>query len=198
MAVGATDTGKGRPVPLRVYDSWWTVSATALGAVLLITGGLWMSTHLRTDPALHDAALFVHLASLVLGFGAVLSADWYGALWLTGRCSLGEVTAATARLHTPIWAGLAGLVGSGVMLHPDLGSPLTQTKLLLVLILTVNGLQAGALGERLNAHGAAAAGRDGAPAAVPTALLVRCAVTAGLSQICWWGAVVIGFLNTRN
>ena len=188
MAVGATDMSEGRPAPLRIYDSWWTLCAAALGAALLLTGGLWVSTHLRTDPALHDAALFVHLASLVLGFGAVLSADWYGALWLTGRCSPGR----GHRRHRPPAhpdLGRAGRLAwsSGVMLHPDLGSPLTQTKLALVLILTVNGFQAGALGERLVAH-QAAAGPDGAPAAVPVPLLVRCAATAGLSQICWWGA----------
>jgi hypothetical protein len=172
-----------------MFDSWWTVSAAALGAVVLLTMGLWCSLHIRTDATLHTVALFVHLASLALGFGAVLSADYHGLLWATGRCRLAEVLAVTERLHTPIWAGLAGLVASGVMLHPRLDSPLTLTKIALVLVLTLNGLQAGLLGRQLAQQ----------PEAGPSrAILVRGAVTALVSQLCWWGAVVIGFLNTQS
>ncbi|MFI9063694.1 hypothetical protein ACIGQE_17670 [Streptomyces sp. NPDC053429] len=173
--------------PVRLYESWWTVAAAALGALLALTLGLWMSLHVRTDATLHTAALFVHLASLVLGFGAVLSADYHGLLWAVGRCTLPEVLAATSRLHVPIWAGLGGLVASGLMLHPDLGSPLTLTKLALVSVLTVNGLQAGLLGHRLTT--AAEVGRR---------LLIWGGATALLSQVCWWGAVAIGFLNTNG
>ncbi|WP_411104910.1 hypothetical protein [Streptomyces sp. cmx-4-9] len=177
----------GRPV--RVYDSWWTVSAAALGAVLVLVGALWFSAHVRTDPALHSAALFAHLASLVLGFGAVLSADYHGLLWAMGRCSFEEVLAATSRLHVPIWAGLGGLVASGAMLHPDLHSPLTAVKLGLVLTLTLNGLQAGLLGRRLAAS-------PGTP--IRRRMLAWGGATALVSQACWWGAVTIGFVNTSN
>ncbi|MGW7103094.1 hypothetical protein [Streptomyces sp. NPDC054838] len=173
--------------PVRLYDSWWSVAAGALVALLALTAGLWVSVHVHTDATLHTAALFVHLASLVLGFGAVLSADYHGLLWATGRCDLSEVLGATSRLHVPIWAGLGGLVASGMMLHPDLGSPLTLTKLALVFLLTLNGLQAGLLGRRLTA--ARQVGRG---------LLVWGGATALMSQVCWWGAVVIGFLNTNS
>ena len=87
----------------------------------------WVAVHLRADAALHTAALFVHLASLVLGFGAVLAVDYYGALWLGGRKTLRQVLDFTASLHTLVWAGLIGLIGSGALLHPDLGSPLTAS-----------------------------------------------------------------------
>ncbi|AZM93277.1 hypothetical protein D1J60_22315 [Streptomyces sp. W1SF4] len=143
---------------------------------------------MQADAAMHSAALFAHLASLVLGFGAVLSADYYGLLWATGRCGLAEVVAATSRLHVPIWAGLGGLVVSGLMLHPDLTSPLTMTKIGLVALLTVNGLQAGLLGRRLEA----------ATGEVGRGLLLWGGATALVSQACWWGAVVIGFLNTNR
>ncbi|RSS68922.1 hypothetical protein EF918_27710 [Streptomyces sp. WAC06614] len=156
-------------------------------AMVVLTGGLWFSTHVRADPVLHEAALFVHLASLVLGFGAVLAADWYGALWLTGRAELGEALAVTSRLHVPIWAGLAGLVASGLMLHPDLSSPLTQAKVALVAVLTLNGLQAGLLTRRLSA-----------PVALRRRTLAWATATAAVSQVCWWGSVVVGFINTRN
>ncbi|MER5467494.1 hypothetical protein [Streptomyces sp. NPDC002685] len=75
------------------------------------------SLHLRVDADLHAVALFVHLASLVLGFGAVLMADYYALLYLTGRCTFHNALTSAGRLHVPIWAGLAGLVASGVMLH---------------------------------------------------------------------------------
>ncbi|MCY0929318.1 hypothetical protein OTB20_24585 [Streptomyces sp. H27-H1] len=176
------------PRPLRLYDSWWTVAAAALLATLALTAGLWSSLHVRADAALHTAALFVHLASLVLGFGAVLCADYWGMLWLTRRCSLDEVLGAVSRLHTPIWAGLGGLVASGLLLHPNLGSPLTLTKLALVLVLTLNGLQAGFLGHRLAAT----------PAPIGRGMLIWASATALISQVCWWGAVVIGFLNSNR
>ncbi|WP_457029374.1 hypothetical protein [Kitasatospora sp. P5_F3] len=175
--------------PLGLHDSWWTVTAAALLACAGLTACAWISTHVHSDPTLHSAALFVHLASLVLGFGAVLVADYHGLLWMTRRCTLFETLRTTSRLHVPIWAGLAGLVVSGMMLEPDLASPLTRIKLILVLLLTVNGLQAGLLDRRMADHSAAA---------LTPRLLAWGAGTALLSQICWWGAVVIGFWNTRH
>jgi hypothetical protein len=189
--VPATPSQSSAPARrLGLYDTWWTVSAAALAACLGLAGCTWVSLHLRTDAALHTAALFVHLASLVLGFGAVLVADYYALLWLTGRCTLPDTLTAATRLHLLIWTGLAGLVASGVMLHPDLGSTLTRVKLGLVLALTLNGLQAGLLNRRMSGH----------PAGSPLGprLLARGAATALVSQLCWWGAVLIGFLNSRR
>ncbi|MET9736195.1 hypothetical protein ABZZ79_37915 [Streptomyces sp. NPDC006458] len=156
--------------------------------MLVLTAALWCSLHVQTDAKMHTAALFVHLASLVLGFGAVLSADYYGLLWAAGRCTLAEVLGATSRLHVPIWVGLGGLVLSGLMLHPDMASPLTSTKLGLVAGLTLNGLQAGLLARRLEA----------ATETVDPKLLVWGGATTLVSQACWWGAVVIGFLNSNT
>ncbi|MFF4352535.1 hypothetical protein [Streptomyces sp. NPDC001530] len=135
-------------------------------------------------------ALFIHLASLVLGFGAVLVADYYGLLWMTGRSTLSDTLVGTARLHVPIWTGLAGLIASGVMLHPDMTASLTRTKLALVLILTLNGLQAGLLHRRM--------AEQASSAPLPRRMLVWGAFTALVSQLCWWGAVVIGFLNSQH
>ncbi|MEV6052038.1 hypothetical protein [Streptomyces sp. NPDC052107] len=180
------------PAPSRrlgLYDTWWTVATAALAACLALSACAWVSLHLHTDHALHTAALFVHLASLVLGFGAVLVADYHGLLWISGRCSLRDTLDSTARLHAPIWTGLAGLIVSGVILHPDLTSPLTRTKLALVLILTLNGLQAGLLNRRMAQH---------ASTPVPPRFLAWGATTALVSQVCWWGAVVIGFHNSQH
>ncbi|MBT2387482.1 hypothetical protein [Streptomyces sp. ISL-11] len=164
------------------------IGAAAVGVCAVWSAAVWTAAHLRADPLLHDVALFAHLASLVLGFGAVLTVDWLGLLWLLGRRSLPEVLRTADAVHLPIWLGLAGLVGSGVLLHPDPGSPLTQVKLGLVLMVALNGVHAWTLRPRL------------AALAVPVArrLVVRCASTVALSQLGWWGATVIGFLNSRR
>ncbi|MFD5795329.1 hypothetical protein ACFWIO_17650 [Streptomyces diastatochromogenes] len=178
--------------PLRrlgLYDTWWTVTAAAVAACLGLSACAWISTHLRVDAALHTVALFAHLVSLVLGFGAVLVADYWALLWLTGRSTLHDALTGTARLHVPIWAGLAGLVASGVMLEPDLGSAPTRIKLGLVLALTLNGLQAGLLNRRMTQR---------STTALTPRLLAWGAATALVSQACWWGAVIIGFRNSQH
>ncbi|MFF4545656.1 hypothetical protein [Streptomyces sp. NPDC001435] len=175
---------------LGLYDAWWTVTAAGVAVCLGLTACAWISLHLRVDATLHSVALFVHLASLVLGFGAVLSADYSALLWLTGRCTLREALSSAHRLHVPIWTGLAGLVVSGAMLQPDLASSVTRVKLGLVLALTLNGLQAGLLTRRM------ARQREGAPLA--PRVLARGTMTALVSQACWWGAVVIGFRNSQG
>ncbi|MEX2984153.1 hypothetical protein [Streptomyces sp. C36] len=172
-----------------LYDSWWTLTGAALALCAVWAGSVWVSLHLQADPALHTVALFVHLASLVLGFGAVLVADYYGLLWIMGRCELRDALGSANRLHLPIWAGLAGLVASGLFLHPNISSTMTCAKLVMVLGLTLNGLQAGLLGKHM------ARDADGAPS---TRLLVWGGATATVSQICWWGAVVIGFINSQH
>lgn len=174
---------------LGLYDTWWTVAGASLASCLMLSACAWISLHLRVDATLHTVALFLHLASLVLGFGAVLAADYNALLYLTGRCTLQDALSSTARLHIPIWTGLAGLVASGVMLQPDLGSVPTRIKLGLVLILTVNGLQAGLLNRRLTQQ-------DTTPPA--RRLMIWGASTALVSQTCWWGAVLIGFRNSQR
>lgn len=149
---------------------------------------IWISVRLRVDPVLQHAALFLHLACLVLGFSAVLVADYYGLLWLSRRCSITVAVRSVQRLHVPIRAGLTGLVVSGMMLEPDLADPLVKVKLGVVLALTLNGLQAGLLDKRMNELG-------GAP--FHTGLLLWGGATAMLSQACWWGATAIGFLNRQ-
>ncbi|MET9418513.1 hypothetical protein ABZY03_30850 [Streptomyces klenkii] len=184
----ARSARRARPVGL--YDSWWTVTAAALAVCAAWGAAVWVSGHLQADASLHTAALFMHLATLVLGFGAVLVADYYGLLWLTGRMALTDALDNTARLHTPIWAGLTGLVGSGMLLHPDTSSTPTRIKLVMVLLLSLNGLQAGLLNRRM------ADRRPGEQP--PRRFLAWGAGTALISQVCWWSAVIIGFRNSQR
>ncbi len=189
VRTAAPSPGARHAKPLALYDSWWTVAAA--GAVICGAWAVsvWISVHLQADATLHTAALFVHLASLVLGFGAVLVADYYGLLWMTGRCTLREALGSAGRLHAPIWAGLVGLVASGMLLHPNPSATLTAVKLVMVLVLSLNGLQAGLLNRRM---------AEQASASPSTGILAWGGATALVSQICWWGAVVIGFLNTQS
>ncbi|MEU4213362.1 hypothetical protein AB0F13_25845 [Streptomyces sp. NPDC026206] len=187
--VPAMTAGAKHARPLGLYDSWWTLGGAAMAICAVWAASVWISVHLQADATLHTVALFVHLASLVLGFGAVLVADYFGLLWITGRCSLRDALGSAGRLHFPIWAGLAGLVASGTMLHPNPSSTLTCVKLVMVLVLSLNGLQAGLLNKRMAQHGST----DPAPR-----FLAWGGATALVSQICWWGAVIIGFLNTQS
>ncbi|MCP3754196.1 hypothetical protein [Streptomyces sp. TBY4] len=188
-AADVTATPRRREAELLRLPGWCGTTAASLAVFLGWAATTWIALHLKADTTLHTAALFVHLASLVLGFGAVLAIDYYGALWITGRKTLSEVLDFTAPLHVPVWAGLGGLLFSGAFLHPDLSSPLTCVKLGLVLVLSLNGVQASALHRRL-------AATDGVT--VPRSLMVRGALTASVSQAAWWGAAAIGFLNSQR
>jgi len=87
-----------------------------------------------------------------------------------------------------IWLGLAGLLLSGVVLHPNLARPLVQLKMALVLIVSVKGVNAGLLGRRLESADWAA---------LPRRLAIRSTLTTVISQVGWWGATMIGFLSTH-
>ena len=166
---------------------WAPVGLAALMAVAL-GGALWTAGHLRPDPLLADVALFAHLASLVLGFGAVLAVDWVALLWLLRQRTLDDVVRTAGNAHLPIWLGYAGLVASGVLLEPDLDSTATRVKLLLVLAIGWNGIWAMVLHHRLERVGDAGPGRS----------LMRVAgAAAAVSQLGWWGAMLVGFLNAR-
>lgn len=166
----------------------YRASLAMAASIMLLVAAIWVSAVVHPSAGWHDIALFAHLASLVLGLGAVLVADYFFALWVLGRTSFAEAVRSTSRLHLLVWAGLTGLVGSGALLEPNLHAGPTVVKLVLVAILTVNGVQVMVLGKRM-------ADVDGP---VPRRLLVRGGLTTAISQLCWWGAVVIGFLNANR
>ncbi|WP_322767338.1 hypothetical protein [Frankia sp. Cr1] len=161
----------------------------AAGGVVTVgwAAAVWTATHLQADPTLHAVALFGHLAALVVGLGSVLAIDCFGLLWLLGRRRLDEVLAVASGLHLAIWGGLAGLVLSGVLLHPDLSAPLTRVKLLLVLVVAFNGLHIWSVHQHLVRSA-------GAPSRL---LLARSGISAAVSQAGWWVATVIGFLAAQ-
>ncbi|MEX0172301.1 hypothetical protein [Streptomyces sp. LMG1-1-1.1] len=167
----------------------WLLTALGLAATAGIATACWTAGHVHADASLLTVARFLHVAFLVVGLGSVLAVDWFAVLWLTGRRPLAGVLDTAVALQTPIWAGLGGLVVSGLFLRPDLHSPLTLVKLGLVVAVTVNGLWAHRLGQLLDAH---------RTSTVPRRLLVRSGLAATVSQTGWWGACLIGFLNSQT
>src|SRR4051794_6378949 len=118
----------GTGVARIAHDSWRIVLAYALLATGTLAGAVWIAGHATVTPAVHTGGLFVHLASLVLGFGGVLIADSFALRWLAGRATLADTLQSINHLHAPIWLGLAGLVSSGCVLEPNLAASLTRTK----------------------------------------------------------------------
>ena len=145
--------------------------------------------HVRAGADVQRIALFVHLAALVLGFGAVLTMDWFGLMWMLGRQDLVTLVRIAQVVHTPVWLGLGGLALSGVLLGPDTTAPLTVVKLLAVLAVAINGVGAAAVQRRLLALG----GRT-----PPVWLLLTAVFVATVSQAGWWTATVVGFLNAQR
>lgn len=135
---------------------------------------------------LFEVALFGHLASLVLGFGAVLAVDWVALLWVFQRRTLVDIVRTADNARYPIWLGYAGLVATGVLLEPDLTSVATRVKLVIVLMVGLNG------GLAMVLHGRLASMAGGAPG---RRLLLTAVGSATVSQVGWWGAMLVGFLN---
>ena len=176
--------GRGRTAWRRRLPDWLPLAAVAaliLAAAPLV---LWTCRAVHPAPLVHDLALFVHLGALVLGFGGVLCVDWVAALYLLRRRSLVEMVRAADNAAVPIWAGYAGLVLSGVLLEPALDSPVVVVKLALVLVIGLNGVVA------LGVH--RALGRE-----ADLRWMALGGSAAVISQLGWWGATIIGFVNAH-
>jgi hypothetical protein len=163
--------------------------ARLLGVVIAsIVGLILLSTLINPPPWLQLVALFIHLISLVVGFGSVLAVDWYGLLSLSRRVTIGDVLLTAERLIPLTWLGLAGLVASGVLLKPDLSSWLVVVKLCCVLGVGIVGVLALATSRLMERQ---------MPTPTPS-LIRRGMVLAGASQCFWWTAVVIGFVTNES
>lgn len=127
----------------------------------------------------------------MLSFGSVLVVDWLGLLWLLGRRDLRESTRLEAAAKPLIWGGLALLLASGALIHPDLGKPVTAVKLGCVLLLMLNGLSIGPAMHQLLALPART--RFGE---IGRVLQLRLLMALCISQACWWTSVLIGLLNS--
>lgn len=140
------------------------------------------------------AFLFIHLISLVVGFGAVIVIDTYGLLWLLKWWGVDlrlvrRVAVTTQRL---IWVGFTGLVISGAAMLYMKGSVSDQTmlKLFFVLMVGLNGIFLHTIKKSLDALG------DNVEQ-VPPRIFFRIGLASTISQLGWWGATIIGFVNRQ-
>ena len=154
---------------------------------------IWISTLLAPPPWLHSIALFVHLASVIVGLGAVLMVEWYGLLWMTEWRSVRDLRQIDRTLKLPIWAGVIGVLASGALLQPHLDNPLTLVKLGAVLVLSLNGVAI----TRWTTYFARFPPKMRFRA-LPWKARYRFITSAIVSQIAWWTAVVIGMLNSTT
>jgi hypothetical protein len=179
-AAPAAHRRRSRPIPAYV---------PAAAILVVWTAMVLAAPHVRAGEAIHQFALFAHLAALVLGFGAVLTLDWFGLMWMLGRQDLITLVRVAQVAHTPIWLGLAGLMASGMLLSPDTSAAPTVLKLVAVLAVAINGLAAARVQRRLLAL-------DGA--VPPRPLLAGAVLVATVSQAGWWTATLVGFLNAQQ
>lgn len=158
-----------------------------------LVAALWVSTVVPITYELRPVAQSLHVLSLVVAFGAVLVIDWHGLLWLAGRRGLTESTRLAAGAGPLIWGGLAGLIATGALLHPNLHSPLTVTKLVLVLAVAWNGAAMSVLRRRMAQLPAYVK-----PADLPRRDWRLMMTATVISQVGWWGAIIIGFVNSSR
>lgn len=164
----------------------WPLAGVAVVLAWLLV--LVLGLRVQPGPAVQDLARFGHLAALVLGFGAALTVEWFGLLWVLRRRPLAAVTQVAQGAHLPIWLGLVGLAATGVVLLPDQLTVPSLLKLLAVLVVALNGIAAARMQRRLDAAGPA----------VPRSLQRWAAGTALVSQLGWWSAVTIGYVNAHS
>ena len=158
-----------------------------------LSGSLALGAALTPPVWLHLLALFVHLASIIIGLGAVVLLEFMGVLWIRRRAELGDLRRIERPVTTFAWLGIAGLLGSGVFLHPNLGDPLTIVKMGAVLVVAMNGVAL----TRLTAELGRLPARTPFTA-LPPSIKLWCAWSAVVSQAAWWTAVWVGMLNTAG
>lgn len=141
---------------------------------------------------MYKFVLFVHVFSLIVAYGSVLFVDFYGLFWVLGKKTKTQMLEVSKAAQILIWSGLIGLILSGKFLHPNFTKPLTQLKMLLVLIIICNGInlhfvQKAMKSEKLENFWQ-----------LPKKLIVWSIVSITLSQLAWLGACIIGFINTSS
>lgn len=138
---------------------------------------------------MYDLALYAHFFGMAFALYFIVRADHDGFLWMHGT----KKTLAQSTIdfyHRGVWAALAILFGSGVILTVPiymfiLESQMFQAKMLFVLALTANGYMIGAV-DRI------ATTRSFASLSVRERFPLL--LSGGISLTCWIGAFVAGVL----
>jgi len=141
------------------------------------------------DSAHFYIALFVHLVSLIIGFGSVLVIDTFGLLMLMGKQPLSQVKKVASVTQVLIWAGWLGMVISGLNLIILKGyvDNLTKIKLFFVLIVGLNGVFLHFIKKAID--------KIEEKKDIPKIWMFRMGMATAISQTGWWGALLIGFVH---
>ena len=133
--------------------------------------------------------LFIHLVSLIIGFGSVLVIDFAGLLLIIKKIKLGFLLQLAYITQQLIWLGWSGLVlsGLGLIYYKGYIDNLTVIKLFFVAMLGVNGIVLHYIKKALTGF------KEDAP--IPRLYIFRMGVASIISQIGWWGAIFIGFIH---
>lgn len=133
--------------------------------------------------------LFFHLSFLVLGFGSVLVTDLYGLLWVRDRVRFTQLVSVSGVTEKFIWAGWTGMVAAGIPLIILKGEVdnLMILKIFFVVLIGLNGIPLHLLHKKVDGY---SKGEH-----VPNIFMFRLSFSLFISQLGWWGALVIGFLH---
>ena len=137
-------------------------------------------------------ALLFHLLAFGLGFGTMMLVDIVGALWVLGRVKASQLIWLTGVAQKVIWGSIIVLVISGSFLLPEVISVRTRIKLVAVVVLIANGFGLDVVRTRLISLGQDDFWK------LPRKFQLRSILAISLSQLAWWTAVIIGFLNSST
>jgi hypothetical protein len=193
----AYSASAGRSAGRRVRPKSHKSSRRLVGILCVAAFVTWslavmVGTSVTLQGPLHVLAVAAHILAMVLAFGAILLVDWHGFLWLIGKRELSETIRLDDAASPLIWVGITAMLFTGAFLSPHLNNPLTVIKLAAVLILILNGIMLIPLMRRLlvmpptTTFGALTPGQRFHMLACLT-----------ISQVCWWTAIVIGFVNAE-
>ncbi|MDT9241993.1 MAG: hypothetical protein P5685_24400, partial [Limnospira sp. PMC 1261.20] len=133
--------------------------------------------------------LFFHLSFLILGFGSVLVTDLFGLLWMRDHIRFKQIVHISGITGYFVWAGWAGMLLTGIPLAILKGDvdELMILKFFFVLLIGLNGILLHGHQRRLKSFKT----ED----EVSNLFMFRLGFSLFVSQLAWWGAIVIGFLH---
>lgn len=135
--------------------------------------------------------LFGHIVFAIVGFGAVIVIDTFGMFWLLKwkGVTIPLINKVARITQLLIWTGWFGLVATGIPLVILKGgvSNLAKIKIFFVFMLGLNGIFLHLIKGSTE--------KLGENDAVPAIVKFRIGLASTISQLGWWGALIIGFSN---
>ncbi|HRH26943.1 MAG TPA: hypothetical protein PLZ99_02150 [Parcubacteria group bacterium] len=139
----------------------------------------------------YHVLLFIHFVSLITGFGAVIVIDTFGLLWILKKVKMSFVTQVANVTQRLIWLGYTGLVLTGIplILMKESISGLSTIKIFAVILVGLNGVYLHFIKKSM--------GEVSDDTKVSSLTKFRITLATTISQVGWWTAIIIGFLNNK-